>query len=179
MSYLFSCFLFYSFIGFLIEVLFSRFMREKRHDRKCFFLSPLCPVYGFGAISILALPAFIVDRPGLLFLAGALTATLVEYFTAIFYEYGVGVKFWDYSDLKANIGGRVCLLFSVFWGLLACLLVYGLHPIVRPFLASIPPLVVSGFFILVSIDAIFTMILLHTTGDRDRLKWYVKYQRAS
>lgn len=178
MSYFFSCFLFYSFVGFLIELVFSHFIRGKRHDRKCFFLFPLCPVYGFGAIAILALPSYITDRSALLLLAGALTATLVEYLTALFYEYGVGVKFWDYSDLTANISGRVCLLFSVFWGLLACLLVYGLHPMMRPFLASIPPLIVSVLFILVSLDAIYSVILLHH-GGRDRLKWYTKFQKAT
>ena len=179
MSYLFSSFVFYSFIGFLIEVVFSRFIRGKRHDRKCFFLSPLCPVYGFGAIAILALPTFIMDRPGLLFLAGAFTATVVEYLIALFYEYGVGVKFWDYSDLRANLSGRVSLLFSVFWGLLSCLLVYGLHPLIHPFLASIPPVLVGILFILVSLDAIYSIVLLHTTGDRDSLKWYAKFQNQS
>lgn len=178
MSYLFSCFLFYSFVGFLLEVGFSRFIRGKRHDRKCFFLFPLCPVYGFGAVAILALPAYIIDRPGLLILFGAVTATLVEYVTALFYEFGLGVKFWDYSDLSGNINGRVCLLFTVFWGLLACLLVYGLHPLLRPMLASIPPLVVSLLFVLVSLDAMYSMILLHLKG-RDSLRWYAKFQKAT
>ena len=55
---------------------------------------PLCPVYGLGALAVLSLPALLLRRPLLVFLAGALVATLVEYVVAVFYEKGVGVRFY-------------------------------------------------------------------------------------
>ena len=44
-------FMLYSFLGFVLEVLFARAIRNPKRDRKCFYFLPLCPVYGLGAVS--------------------------------------------------------------------------------------------------------------------------------
>ena len=54
-------FLFYSFLGFLAEVAFARAAGAPKRDRKCFYLLPLCPVYGLGALAVLALPPALTD----------------------------------------------------------------------------------------------------------------------
>jgi len=179
MVYLFACFIFYSFVGFLLEVFFSHLIRAKTLARKCFLFSPLCPVYGLGAVAILSLPDFILAQPVLLFFAGSLTATLVEYGIALFYECGVGVQFWDYSHLRLNLSGRVCLLFSFFWGALSCLLVYVLHPILIPLLSSIPASFHAALFLFVSMDAIFSLLLLHKSASTECLKWYAFRSRSA
>lgn len=173
MAYLFACFLFYSFLGFILEILYSRLIHAKKLDRKCFLISPLCPVYGLGALAILTLPTFILAEPVFLFFVGSVSATLVEYGTALFYERGVGVQFWDYSQLPLNISGRICLIFSFFWGALACLLVYVLHPILIITLSSIPASFLATLFLFVSMDSIYSLILLHKSASTDSLKWYV------
>lgn len=172
MTYLFSCFVFYSFIGFILEVLYSRATKAKKLDRKCFFLFPLCPVYGFGAIALLSLPVWLMERPVLFFFAGGITATVVEYLIAVAYEQGVGVKFWDYSAFPGNLSGRVCLLFTFFWSLLACALVYGLHPLVSPYLLQIPLIPLQFLFLFLSVDALLTLYLLHKSKTTEVLRWY-------
>ena len=124
-------FLFYSFLGFLVEVVYVRLRGEVKRDRKCRLILPVCPVYGLGALAILLLPAGIQDNPLLLFPAAALACTGVEYAVGLFYEKVFRVTFWDYSHLPLNLGGRVCPPFSLCWGALAVLvlglMLIGIH----------------------------------------------------
>ena len=83
MDQFFSTFFLYSFLGFLIEVAYTRLCHHPKQDRKCLLFLPLCPVYGLGALAVLSLPALLLRRPLLVFLAGALVATLVEYVVAV------------------------------------------------------------------------------------------------
>lgn len=125
MDQFFSTFFLYSFLGFLIEVAYTRLCHHPKQDRKCLLFLPLCPVYGLGALAVLSLPALLLRRPLLVFLAGALVATLVEYVVAVFYEKGVGVRFWEYDQQPGNLSGRICPLYTLFWGALSLLTVYG------------------------------------------------------
>ena len=169
-------FLIYSFLGFLLEVAFARITRSRKQDRKCLLLLPLCPVYGLGALAIVHLPAAVQGNPFLLFLLGGLAATAVEYFTDWFYEIALGVRFWDYSDLPWNLNGRVSLLFSFFWGLLAIGLVVWVHPWVKGLLSIIPTGWAFPVFLLFLTDAILSAWTLRTTGTTDSLRWYDRFR---
>lgn len=129
---LFLPFLLYSFLGFLLELLHARVHGSRGHGRKCLLFLPLCPVYGFGTLAILHMPAPLLNNPLTVFLAGGLLATLVEYGVALFYQVGAGVKFWDYSQQPGNLGGKICPLYTLFWGLLSLPLVYVFHPFPSP-----------------------------------------------
>ena len=71
-------------------------------------------------------------------------------------------KYWDYSNSKFNIHGRVCLLNSIFWGILGVIFTTLLHPLVMNMLSKIPdnilPLiaVILGGYLL--IDAIVSIV---------------------
>lgn len=168
---LFWSFLVYSFFGFLLEVIYARATGGRR-DRKCFFVLPLCPVYGLGACAILSLPDSILQSPVSLFLLGGLTATVTEYLIAVLYEKGFGVSFWDYRDLPGNLHGRVCLPFSLVWGALSLPLVYWLHPALLPLLSSIPSPLSWLALSTVLTDGAVSALLLKRTGLRTSLRWY-------
>lgn len=172
MAELFRQFLFYSFAGFVLELFFARFIHAKKQDRKCMLFLPLCPVYGLGAVMIAHLPAFIQSNPPLLFLFGAAAATAAEYGFDWFYETVLGVRFWDYSALPLNLNGRVCLVFSLIWGLLALALSAWVHPWVTGWLSAIPDSLTSGVALLFSADTLLTVILLRVTRDTTSLRWY-------
>lgn len=167
-------FFFYSFCGFLLEVAFARAIHSSKRDRKCHLLLPVCPVYGVGALAILALPAAIKASPVLLFLAGAAVCTLVEWCLSLFYERAAGVAFWDYRALPLNLGGRVCLLFSLFWGLLSLPLTYGLEPILSQWAAAIPAAVTIPAALFYLGDAATSLFLLRR-GGTEALRWYVRF----
>ncbi len=173
---LLSFFFFYSFLGFLLEVLYVRLVSQEQKHRKCFLLLPLCPVYGLGAVAILSMPPEWLSRPLLIFVGGGLLATLVEYAVSLFYEWSVGVRFWDYSKCAGNLFGRICPLYTFFWGILALVLVYLLHPLVLPLLMSIPPWVLIPLFLLSASDGLVSLSLLHRTHTTESLVWYRKAQ---
>ncbi len=168
-------FVLYSFFGFLLEVAYARASRG-RPDRKCLLLLPLCPVYGLGALAILALAPLAGSSPVLLFFAGGAAATAVEYGAALWYAKGLGVSFWDYSGLPGSVEGRVCLPFSLVWGALALLLTYWVHPALGRWAADIPDPVTASMAALVLGDMAVSGLMLRRTGDRSCLQWYKKIQ---
>ena len=174
---LFWNFMLYSFLGFLLEVLYAQ-ATGGRKARKCLWVLPLCPVYGIGACLILVLSGPVRRLPPLLFLLGGLTATITEYLTALCYEKLLGVSFWNYQDLPGNLQGRVCLPFSLAWGILSLPLVYGLQPVFSPLLAEIPCPV--GWIALTALllDLLLSSLLLRRHGDIECLKWYVHEKTA-
>lgn len=175
MANLFIQFLFYSFLGFLLEVLHARVHGSRGHGRKCLLFLPLCPVYGFGTLAILHMPPLLLSNPVTVFLAGGLLATLVEYAVALFYQVGAGVQFWDYSQQPGNLGGKICPLYTLFWAILSLPLVYVFHPFFRRALdwaASLPAGLLLFLFSFFAADSLVSLWLLHRTGSTDCLMWY-------
>ena len=66
-----------------------------------------------------------------LFTGGALVGSIVEFAVSFFGEMIYHVKWWDYSDMPLNIDGRICIYFSVIWGLLAVIFMQYIHPSVE------------------------------------------------
>ena len=174
---LFTQFFLYSFLGFLLEVLYARLLGRGGHGRKCLLFLPLCPVYGIGAAAILHMPPLLQSYPVAVFLAGGMLATLAEYAVGAFYLWGPGVQFWDYSMAPGNLSGLICPLYTLFWGLLAVALVYGLHPALEPWLAQVPGQLTLLLFCLFAADGLLSLWLLHRSGTPDSLMWYQAFLR--
>lgn len=162
----------YSFCGFVLEVGFALLTRHPKRDRKCFYLLPLCPVYGLGAVAILLLPDVLRRNPVLLALSGAATATAVEYGVGWLDQHVLGVRFWDYADLPGSLGGKVCLPFAAAWGLLSLPLVYLLHPLVVRWAAALPAWLFWPVVLFTLGDGLHSAVLLRSAGTTDCLKWY-------
>lgn len=167
----FCYFVVYSVLGFLLEVGYA-WSTGGRRDRKRTLLLPLCPVYGLGALAVLALPQGILERPLLLMVCGGIAATGVEYATAVFYETVLRVSFWDYRENRWNLHGRVCPLFSLAWSALLPVAVYGIHPVVAGWAHSIPAPVTGAAMLAAGTDLVLSALLLRRTGSRDCLRWY-------
>lgn len=165
-------FFIYSFLGFLLEVVFNRITGHVKRDRKCHYLLPLCPVYGLSAVALLLLPEVVRSTPMLLFPVAAVLCTAVEYLTGFFYQKVARVCFWDYSHLPLNIGGNVCLPFSLLWGALALVLYAFAQPTVAAVSAAIPPAVSLLMLAATATDGAITLILLRREGHTDALRWY-------
>jgi uncharacterized membrane protein len=159
----------YSFLGWLLEKTFAAATRARRRDRKCFLLLPLCPVYGLGMLAVLAIPAAWRQGPWQL-LWGAAAATAVEYAVHWWYETALGVRFWDYSHLPGQLRGRVCLPFSLIWGLLTTLAVRLVQPGVDALAARVPPTVTYLCLLVFTADAVCSAWVLRLTGDTASLQ---------
>lgn len=164
-------FVLYSFLGFLLEVAFARVIRHPKKDRKCFFLLPLCPVYGVGALMIRGLTLW-SRNPLWVAAVGFIAATAAELLIGAFYRYVLGVEFWDYRGLKWNIAGLVCLRFSLYWTVLALVMVYWLDPLAGRLVAAVPSWLGPPAVVLLCADGLVSAAALRLTGTTEVLRWY-------
>ena len=148
----------YSFLGYLLERGYAIATHADRQARKCFLLLPMCPVYGLGALAVLALPESLSGSFWSLALWGGLAATAVEYAVHVLYDRLLGVRFWDYSQVRWNLRGRICLPFSLAWGALAMGLVYGVEPVMGPILGGIPAIVTGWAAAAVGSDLLLSAV---------------------
>lgn len=159
----------YSFLGYLLEKAFAVATHAEHQGRKCFLLLPLCPVYGLGMLAVLALPPAWAEGPWLV-VAGGLAATVVEYVVHWAYEALLGVRFWDYSKVRGNLQGRVCLPFTLAWGVLTAVSVWWIQPCVEVLARRIPPEATYLFLLVFTADALLSVRFLWVTKDIEGLR---------
>ena len=122
-SILIISFFIYSVIGWLWETIICS-IHEKKFVYRGFLSGPYCPIYGFGALSFLLLASPFKGSWVGLFIAGTIIASVLEYITSYALEKSFNAKWWDYSDHKYNLNGRIALIPSLFWGFLSLVLIY-------------------------------------------------------
>ena len=128
--YYVALFAIYSFMGWIIEVIY-RSITQRKFVNAGFLFGPFIPLYGFGALFLILLQHFFQSWHVLprLFIFG-LALTVLEYMVGYFAEKIFELTLWDYSEYKFNLHGRVCLLFSVIWAALAFIFITFIHPVV-------------------------------------------------
>ena len=115
-------FIIYSILGYLIETLFGLVTKGVIESRQSFLYGPFCAIYGLGAVIMIGLLQYFKKNNFTLFFGGFLIGSVVEYLVSLFGEMMLHVKWWDYSNMLLNINGRICVYFSIFWGILAIFL---------------------------------------------------------
>lgn len=165
----FWMFIGYSFLGFLLEKVFALATRAPTRRRRCFLLLPLCPVYGLALLAVLALPPWWRTGP-ILILTGAVVTTAVEYAVHWVCATFLGVQFWDYSKTPGNLNGRVCLPFTLAWGLLTALALWGIQPFLAQAAAQISPGVTYTALLLFTVDAVCSVQFLRQTHNVEALR---------
>ena len=128
----FLYFIMYSFLGWLIEV-GCKSIQYKRFVNRGFLLGPICSIYGYGVLFIVLLIGDDTSDILSIFLKSILICSVLEYFTSYFMEKLFKVRWWDYSNNKFNINGRICLETMIPFGLLGTLVVYVIHPLIVRF----------------------------------------------
>lgn len=128
--YYVALFAIYSFMGWIIEVIY-RSITQRKFVNAGFLFGPFIPIYGFGALFIILLQYifhgwYLVPR---LIIFG-LALTVIEYMVGYFSEKIFKLTLWDYSEYKFNLHGRVSLLFSIIWAALAFIFITFIHPVV-------------------------------------------------
>lgn len=137
----FILFMIYSFIGWCMEVL-TVLIPKKKFVNRGFLIGPYCPIYGYGCLLIIILLKNNLDDPLALFLKAIVICSLLEYFTSFFMEKLFNARWWDYSNKKFNINGRICLETMLPFGILACLVMYVLNPFFESKINLLPDLAV-------------------------------------
>lgn len=117
------------FLGVVIETVFVFVTTGKLMNRTGLVYGPFNLVYGFGAlIMTICLHRLKGKSDRYIFLAGGAIGGAYEYACSWLQETFTGTVSWDYSEMKFNLGGRVNLLYCIFWGVLAVFWVKEIYP---------------------------------------------------
>lgn len=123
----FLVFMTYSVIGWCVEVLHGLYKRKKFTNRG-FLIGPLCPIYGIGALAMTLLLGKHVNNLFMVFVVAVLSSAALEYLTSFLMEKLFRVRWWDYSHLRYNLNGRICLSHLVYFGVFGMLVVRFVNP---------------------------------------------------
>lgn len=169
LSKTFLCFVGYSFLGWVCETIYCSILAKKFINRG-FLNGPFCPIYGFGALILLKILGQVPHQVILVFLAGVLITTALEYFTGYLLEKLFHAKWWDYSQNKFNFRGRICLLNSILFGLMAVALIFSINPAADNLITSIQRTVrlfiSAGFMIYFAADLTVTVKSMQSLNMR-------------
>lgn len=176
----FLWFLCYSFAGWVYEsALVSA--QERRWVNRGFLNGPLCPIYGVGAVLAAVLLTPLRAHPLLIFAISAIGASTLEYVTSWAMERLFHARWWDYSNFRFNLNGRICLLGAVVFGIAGVLIVEFVHPWVAALTWAMPLPTLHWLcfiaFVLVSCDCAVTVAGLDGFDRRlSALKEFVQAQ---
>lgn len=125
---IFAYFIIYSVLGYVIETLFGIITKGTWESRQSFLYGPFCSIYGLGAVIMIVFLQYFNKTNNSLFWGGFLIGSITEYVISFLGEKLFNVIWWDYSNMPLNINGRVCVFFSLFWGLLGIYLISYINP---------------------------------------------------
>lgn len=126
---LFAFFFIYAFLGWALEVAYHVISVGQVINRG-FLNGPWCPIYGVGMMGILTLLQPLSPYPILQVLGGIIFATLIELIGGFVLFKLFHLRWWDYSKEPFNLGGYICLRFSLAWGLCIVFAIKFIHPVV-------------------------------------------------
>lgn len=128
-----------SFAGVVVETLWCLLRHGYFESRRGVLWGPFSPLYGLGAVALtLALYRFRNRGRWLSFAGGFIVGSVVEYVCSWWQEWAFGSRSWDYSGLPFNINGRVCLLYSLFWGVLGVIWIKDIYPKMSKWILRLP-----------------------------------------
>lgn len=162
--YYFLIFFIYSCIGWIVETVNCSVLSKKKVLNRGFLIGPYIPIYGTAAlIMILFLTEYKSDL-FVLFCMAVVYSSLIEYITSYLMEKIFNARWWNYTNKKFNLNGRICLQYSLLFGVLGLILLYGLHPIIENLLSNIPEnilmIISSVLLVIFVLDLIVTVFLL-------------------
>lgn len=158
--YYLNYFFIFSIIGHIIESLLF--------NKSGILFGWWTPIYGIGVLIILLIHKF-VDKLKLnkllkfitLFFASIIILSLIEWASGSLIELIFNTTFWDYSDLKFNLGKYVALEISLIWGISSILIIYFIKPLLDKIISKIPRYFTYILIILFILDLLLTIIVKH------------------
>ena len=168
---LFWYFLIFSIAGLIIETLYCYITTGVLESRKGLIWGPFCPVYGVSAVVLIVLLERCKDRNIFeLFVLGFIGGSIAEYILSFGLEAIYGIRFWDYTYTNIHLNGRICLQFSIYWGILSVILIKFVMPILDKYINKIPIKVKFIFdncmLVFLIIDCLFTVWGIQTYENR-------------
>ncbi len=123
----FMLFIIYSVLGWVMECTLG-FIEKRKFVNRGFLIGPYCPIYGVGVVSVSLLLNRFSENLIILFLLSTIICGILEYFTSYIMEKIFKARWWDYSNNKFNINGRICLETLIPFGFISVLVIRFINP---------------------------------------------------
>ena len=161
----FILFLIYSFLGWSIETI-GEAIKSKKFVNRGFLIGPLCPVYGLGAVLITILLTRYESEYFVIFGLSAILCGSLEYFTSYIMEKLFKSRWWDYSNFKYNINGRICLETMGLFAIAGILIIKVINPllsnyVIEPLPENIKEIICISIATMFLIDVILSLKIMN------------------
>lgn len=133
----------YCFLGWCVESAYVS-IKSKKFVNRGFMRGPFLPLYGSGGIMMLVVSMPFQEHLLLVYVAGCIGATILEYVTGVAMEALFKVRYWDYSQNKFNFQGHICLFNSLSWGVLTIFMTEVIHRPIEKLVLSMPEPLLAG-----------------------------------
>ena len=150
---LFLFYMFYSFLGWIVEVI-DLYIVEGKFVNRGFLIGPYCPIYGKSVLLISLLLKRYENNVFLLFTMSMIICTIVEYLGSYLLEKFFKTRWWDYSHKKFNINGRVCLENTLLFGIGSVIVMFVINPFINNLINLLPN------YLLITISIILFLVYL-------------------
>ena len=171
-NFCFYIFMFFVFavIGWILECISCSFYAKKLIHNRGFLLGPYCPVYGFGTLFTYIFLVQYKSDPVVLFIMSLVCTSILEYITSLGMEKLFNARWWDYSDRRFNLEGRICLRNGILFGIMGLTFSYLIFPLYEKIVDKIPHdifIVVSIILlIIVTTDFIVTSVVMNKIKNK-------------
>lgn len=162
----------YAFLGWCVEVVYCG-LSEGHFINRGFLNGPVCPIYGVGGVLVVLCLTPISGNIIALFIGSAILTSVLELITGFALDKIFHARWWDYTDMPFNIGGYICLKYSVYWGLVCIALMRGIHPVIMRFVNAVPRVLgvvlLCVFAVVLIVDIVITVITVTKLTKRIEL----------
>ena len=162
--YYFLIFFIYSVLGWIVESIYVTFTIKKMVNRG-FLIGPYCPIYGCGSLIMILYLTQYQDNIITVFILGMVICAILEYLTSYIMEIIFKTRWWDYSNQKFNLNGRICGKNALLFGIGGVFIIYITQPLISKCLEMMPNhvrLVISIiFFVIFLADSIISFNIIH------------------
>ncbi len=166
---MFHMFIFWSFIGWCIEVCYMT-LETGEYQNRGFLNMPICPIYGFGVIMVVVFFRPLSHTFIPLFFVTGLLCTTFELLVGLGMEKMFHARWWDYSHEKYNYKGYICLKVSILWGLGCVFVIRIVQPAVEKIIDLMPVklglALIFIWSILIIIDLISSICAVNKLNNR-------------
>lgn len=158
-------------VGWFVEGVFSLIKWKEFINHSAVVIGPFNMAYGLGALMLTALLYKFRDEKNIkIFLIGFIGGSILEYIMSWGMELVLGFTAWDYSRKPLNLNGRICVRYSLFWGILGVVWIKYIYPFIAKLLEKMDKNLGKRLAIFLSIFLVFDIFLTSVAINRARNK---------
>ncbi len=153
-STLFLVFFIYSILGYIVESICVSLVKKEVVYNRGFLIGPYLPIFGFGGLIMVVMLDKYSNDIVALFIMSMASCMVLEYLSSFILEKLFKLRWWDYSEKKFNLNGRICLETGIMFGVAGIFVI----KFINPFILKLFKMISSRALLITAI--VLTIIIL-------------------